>query len=385
MPAAVSVVVRSGGPRPIAPPPESFLANTVLRPSVVELAHPAAAANAVTAATFFGTVGAAVAMVSTRRRAGARGRNARLATRAVKNPVQLRDSDELEKYKIAFAAESAEEWQSGRVVGLERGDATTVLSVEVEASREHVPLVNAYRVPGQRLHLRFASDGADAILPVASPPPPHAANKQQLWQLKGDIFAGETKKAVQTISSKVVVDALYTGEDVPVDEGDEVQVGPFVGDGVNLRPVLGLFRARALAIFCDGTLEALCMLRAAVEATDCASELQLAERHSAIFCAPLAPGLPQSLRAWLDTAKMRFGCAESFLGADPLVEWDEVAAPFLRHVLRSGANCGAVVLGDPAFRTGILSRLTAAGIPPDLISTSADAARLSHVLEPEQV
>lgn len=332
-------------------------------------------------------------------RAAARGgRRGGLPLRAVKNPIVIggasektpdqmgkRSAEEMDRYKVQFAAEDAEEWQAGRVLAVERSAAGALLSVEVEASRELVPVRNSYRQPGQRAQLRLCSSDEAVALPVASAPPSLRSQRGQLWRLKGDLYAGQTKVLAAAESVKVCVDCLHSDPEVEIEPGAEVQVGPFTDEGLDLRPVLGLFQAPALLVFCDGKPASLCALRAALESENCSAELRLRDRSCAmLFCGP-APALPDSLAAWLAAVQERHHLAAALLDADPTgaESWQEAAVPAIRRLAELGEGAGALVLGSAGFAQEMASRLQAEGIK--LIATSGQVHKLARVVDPEQI
>lgn len=309
--------------------------------------------------------------------------------RAVKAPVVIegstgiRDANELNRYRVAFAAEGTEAWRPARVVAIEAGSSSTLVSLEVETSREYVALQRAYRAPGQHAQVRFNGSSEEVVLPVASPPPSLTASTGQLWRLKGDIYAGETKKEADTQSLPILVDVLVPNSQAAVKPGDEVRVGPFTDEGIDLRAIMARFQAPVLAIICDGSTEAVCTLRAAMEAENCASELQLRERAGVLlFCGPTS-GLPSTLTTWLSATQDRFLLALTELDADPLQSWAASAEPNIRGVVSAGERVGALVLGSPEFVKAISDKLSREGV--ELISSSGSVHPLARVVEPEQI
>lgn len=147
-----------------------------------------------------------------------------------------------------------------------------LVTVEVEASRERVPLRNAYVTPGQRAAVRLAG-GANLTVRLASPPPPQAVNAVALQMTKGDVFANETK-TVRELESVLVRWDLWVPEDGDTADlakavpGDALlEVGPCVGTGLNLKgPIVGVFTRPTLVVFVSGAGAA--TLRALIEASD---------------------------------------------------------------------------------------------------------------------
>lgn len=299
----------------------------------------------------------------------------------------MRDEAELNRYRVEFAAENTEEWRPGRVVSVDEGASGTLVSLEVEASREFVALKNAYRGAGQQAQVRFSKDedASTEAVPVASPPFSLAANNGQLWRLKGDIYAGTTKKEAVTKAANLTIEVLRPKDSPAVEPGDEVVVGPFIDDAIDLRPIMGLFQARAIGIFCDGSAEAVCHLRAALEAENCATELQLRERSFVmLFCGSAEGELPSTLSEWLSGAQERFGMAVSELDCDVDGEaWQSLAVPAIKRLEELGERLGALVLGSPSFVDSMSKRLSSEGV--SLIAKSGNVHQLARVVEPEQI
>lgn len=244
-------------------------------------------------------------------------------------------------------------------------------------------LANAHRAPGQRLQVRFAGE-TDEALALASPPPPLSGNKGQLWRLKGDIYAGQTKKEAETASYLRVIDVLRpTSASPQAEEGGEVQVGPFTDEGIDLRAIIGRFQAPSLALFCDGSIEAVGALRAVIESENNATELQLRNRVAVLlFCGPCS-GLPQTLSTWLAGVQEQHGFAVVELDEDPRSSWEPSAVPALRRLVELGENPGALVLGAPDFVEEMSKRLADEDVR--LISTSSMRQTLARVVAPEQI
>eukprot|EP00933_Yihiella_yeosuensis_P084176 TRINITY_DN98581_c0_g1_i1.p1 TRINITY_DN98581_c0_g1~~TRINITY_DN98581_c0_g1_i1.p1 ORF type:complete len:396 (+),score=103.05 TRINITY_DN98581_c0_g1_i1:73-1260(+) len=326
-----------------------------------------------------------------------RGQTSQVVCQSVKAPVKIdgapqnmRAEDELNRYRIAYAAEDAEPWRSGRVVNLEKGEAGVMLALEVDASREHVPLRDAYHTPGQRAQVCFdkteESKSNPEVVAVATPPLSLASSAPHLWRLKGDIFAGSTKQEVKTDTLNQILEVYLPSSAVAknIAEGDEVLVGPFTDEGMDLRPVLGRFQAPSVAIFCDGTPEAVCMLRAVLEAENCACELQIQERTCAmLFCSNSSTKLPRELEAWLQGSQERFGLAIADLGGEASSTWENSAKPAIQRLNQLGERLGALILGSPDFVKVMSSNLSAEGV--DLVATSMDKMPLARCVDSEQI
>lgn len=327
---------------------------------------------------------AAAASAASRGRSG----SSAIARRVIKAPVQIagapkfRDDAELNRYRVAFAAEDAEDWRKGRVLSIESGEAGALLVIQVEGSREFVALKQAYRAAGQRAQVRF--NGVEETLSIGSPPPDLHSSRGQLWRLKGDIYAGQTKKEAETESLPLRLLMFRPGgapENVKV--GDEVDVGPFTDEGLDLRPILARFQAPALAVFCDGSPEALCTMRAALLAENCATELLIRERTAILLFCQATSRLPASLGDWLenlqDTLPNLSLAEKNWTPSD----WQKAAGPTVNQLENLGERVGALVLGSPSFVADVSQKLKLEGVT--LISSSQTIHPLARVVEPEQI
>ena len=160
-------------------------------------------------------------------------------------------------YVAPFAADDQTDWWAASVTSVDDVVPSSVrlLTIDAEASRERVPLRNAYVTIGQRARVRVAG-GAEATLPVASPPWGAAANARALVAARGDVYAGEIKTVRDPVSLRVPLQVWVTPKSAPdlwrVAVGDPVDVGPFVGGGAALKPIAGAFAYPTLVIFVFG-------------------------------------------------------------------------------------------------------------------------------------
>ncbi|KAF8056346.1 psmg3 [Scenedesmus sp. PABB004] len=168
-------------------------------------------------------------------------------------------ADRYKWYEAKFAADDMPDWTPGRFVrASQEAPFVRLVTLEVEVSRERVPLRNAYKAAGQRAALRV-NGGEARSLPVASPPHPEALNQASLFLTKGDIFAGETKAAREPTSVLAEVSLLVNSKEAPevyaLGPDDIVSVGPFEGAGLDLRSsgVIGAFRFPTVVIFASGS------------------------------------------------------------------------------------------------------------------------------------
>jgi hypothetical protein len=205
-------------------------------------------------------------------------------TRPHQHPLHKRQADLLqfpdrdEWYVAKFAADDAPDWNPAELVANEPLiPGVRVLTLAVEASRERVPLRNAYTRPGQRAAVRL-SGGPVLTLRLASPPPPPGVNAVALQMTKGDIFANETKSVREPESVRVEWD-LWVPEDGDTADlakavpGESLlEVGPCVGTGLDLKgPIAAVFARPTLVLFVWGAGAA--TARALIEAAEGAGGL----------------------------------------------------------------------------------------------------------------
>ncbi|KAL0050332.1 hypothetical protein WJX82_009201 [Trebouxia sp. C0006] len=198
--------------------------------------------------------------------------------RVVSQAVATEDEEDLiqfqgrEKwYEAKFCADDAPDWNPATFLRKQRatpGLQTIVL--EVEISRDKVPIRNAYKHVGQRASVRVDS-GIDRELAVSCSPFPQRWNKEALYKVRGDLYAGAMKLHEDTLSITGELELLVDekdGEEIwNLTEGDSVEVGPFRGTGMNLRrDIQGMFAYPTLVIFCEGKA-GIAAAKALIEAT----------------------------------------------------------------------------------------------------------------------
>lgn len=314
----------------------------------------------------------------------------------------MRSEEEYARYRIEFAAKDAPEWQAATILSAEllpTGD--RLVDIEVEVSRQKVPLEHAYRMPGQRLRLRLpdAAEQDECELVVASPPPSLADNHQQLMNLKGDIFAGSTKSAIDVLGQKVILQAILPkNSDIASKLADsplplQVEAGPFAGSGLNILPLAPVFRNRALLLLCEESFASICSLRALVESADSASDLQLWHREGVLLMQFAAKDQTMAdsvskllddkrLDEWEDNRKVR---ALRVLG-----DIDDSVSDCIQNFLQvkgvEAVSAGALVLGSPEFTRIAIQRLTEdLGVERSQVVCSIDEAVFAEVVDPEQI
>mmetsp|Transcript_22804 Transcript_22804/g.53260 ORF Transcript_22804/g.53260 Transcript_22804/m.53260 type:complete len:422 (-) Transcript_22804:224-1489(-) len=314
--------------------------------------------------------------------------------------TKMRSEEEYGRYRVEFAADDAPEWREASVLAMEalpNGD--RLIDVEVEASRQIVPLKYAYRMPGQRLRLRLGDHEAVCELPVATPPPSLGDNHQQLMNLKGDIFAGSTKSAIDVVDSKVRLQAvLPSGSELAealslAELPMQVEAGSFGGLGVNVLPLAPVFRNRVLLMICEESCSSIATLRALIDSEDSASDLQLWHRDGTLLMQFAAKEESEAesclqlldnsrLDTWEEKYKVR-----SFRA---LGKFDESISECIRNFIQvkgvEPVSAGALVLGSPDFTKTAIQQLTSEiGLPRAQVICGIDEAIFAHVVDPEQI
>ncbi|EFN60149.1 expressed protein [Chlorella variabilis] len=184
-------------------------------------------------------------------------------------------------YLAKFCAQDQPDWNPARFVrSTQLGPGIREIVVECEVSREKVPLRNAYRQIGQRASVR-ANSGVSAEALPAAPPFPQSLNRDVLLRVRGDITANEIKTVKEEISVLAELPLVVREEDAPelykLSADDGVEVGPFVGGGLQLRgPVSAVFLFPTVVIFAESA--GIATARALIEAGSDPSGLNFTRR-----------------------------------------------------------------------------------------------------------
>lgn len=150
------------------------------------------------------------------------------------------------KYRSKVAGTETPEWNRARVVA--RRDLLPKLReiiLEVETSRELISLRNSYCAVGKTAQIKVKGSEPVVLVPSCAPFPAEEQH-DALLRLRGDLKAGQTKLPEDPIKVKNLLTLLVTPDDgeaydVQVEEeGTEeeklaVELGPFLGNGMNLR------------------------------------------------------------------------------------------------------------------------------------------------------
>ncbi|KAH7620598.1 hypothetical protein Ndes2526B_g04519 [Nannochloris sp. 'desiccata'] len=186
-------------------------------------------------------------------------------------------------YLAKFSADDQPDWNPATYVSsreLAPGVKEVILNVEI--SRERVPLRNAYKHLGQRAAIRV-NGGPEQFATPSTPPPELDLLRDGLLRARNDMTAGETKVAVEEGSRKIdislVVEDGVATELYKSGPGDMFEIGPFVGNGLDLRgPLAAFFIYPTLVIFCQSP-EGLATARALAAATSDVGGLNLKLRQ----------------------------------------------------------------------------------------------------------
>eukprot|EP00877_Chromochloris_zofingiensis_P007150 jgi/Chrzof1/2689/Cz11g25090.t1 len=191
--------------------------------------------------------------------------------------------DRMKWYEARFCADDMPDWYPGSYVRTEQvSPALRNVVIKAEINREKVPLRNAYKTAGQKARVRL-SNGVEHCLQVANAPHAEHFNKDPLFRVKGDMIANETKSVKEVPSIMAEVHLLVSNEEAPdiyaMTEEDSIEVGPFVGAGLDLRSsgLLAIFRYPTLVLFVEG--RGIATARALIESPSSVTNLGLEFRQ----------------------------------------------------------------------------------------------------------
>ncbi|GFR44771.1 hypothetical protein Agub_g6102, partial [Astrephomene gubernaculifera] len=216
-------------------------------------------------------------------------KSGRASVVAVRASVDIEEEDLLQVkdrhkwYEPKFCAEDQPDWNIGSFVSSQQvSPEYRLVTVEAEVSRERIPLRSAYKAAGQRACVRV-NNGVERHCTVASPPFPETVNELPLFKVRGDLFAHEIKLPREPISVKAELTLLVTRKEAPELYGmgpdDVVEVGPFGGEGLDLRgsPLMAIYQCPTIVIFVSG--RGIATLRALLESSPDVANLNLAFRR----------------------------------------------------------------------------------------------------------
>ncbi|CAM6083231.1 unnamed protein product [Calypogeia fissa] len=182
----------------------------------------------------------------------------------------LKKEREAKSFTIAETEQvTPQDWYTASVTKVE--DVATgvrCITLMAECSREFVKLDQAYRMSGQLVEVKVGEE-VTQVAP-SSEPFSDEINYTVLLKIRGDIPAGTTKLPAYSLSAKAPLDLHVTETDSPalfnVEEGSEVELGPFGTTGLDLRPILFLSRYPTILLFAQGN--GIAVARAILETKD---------------------------------------------------------------------------------------------------------------------
>mmetsp|Transcript_5010 Transcript_5010/g.9428 ORF Transcript_5010/g.9428 Transcript_5010/m.9428 type:complete len:346 (-) Transcript_5010:3-1040(-) len=161
-------------------------------------------------------------------------------------------------YESTYGGEDSPEWLPARFVRAEQlSPGVRNIVLEIEKSREQVKITNAHTKIGQKAQVKVAGGEVRKLVTASSPEDPDSPeNWAILLNLRGDTYAGSTKRVTDPISLKREVE-FYVTESEALDvynltEDTQVEVGPWVGAGIKLKELQGMFKYRTLLVFSAG-------------------------------------------------------------------------------------------------------------------------------------
>lgn len=198
----------------------------------------------------------------------------RAATSPSSEPVEdlWQIPDRHKWYEAKFAADDQPDWQPATFVSsrdLEQPGVRAV-TLNIEISRELVPLRNAYKHVGQYASVRM-NGGKEFLVPPMTPPFTPADIQQSLLKVRGDLAADEMKIETEEISERAEITLFVSRESAPelydANNTDLFEMGPFEGDGIDLKGgICAVFRYPAVVLFVEG--DGIATARALVQAND---------------------------------------------------------------------------------------------------------------------
>lgn len=172
--------------------------------------------------------------------------------------LDIRKLEERETwYTARFIADDAPDWNTATFVGTSpAANGYSIVELDIEISRERVPLRNGYRHVGQKAQIRVNS-GPELILRPCCAPFDLALQQESLYRARGDLVAGQTKTTIEptiiTARLQLLVEDKEAPELLGATAADTVEVGPFLGAGLNLRtPLVSMFAYRTVIMMAEG-------------------------------------------------------------------------------------------------------------------------------------
>lgn len=160
-------------------------------------------------------------------------------------------------YEAKFAADDQPDWQPATFISLEdRGPGMKELTLEIECSRELVPLRNAYKHIGQYARLRVNGGEESMLAPICGPVSPVSIRKS-LLRVRNDLAAGEQKVEVDPVTERRRITLLVGAEEAPElfksGISDLYEIGPFAGNGLDYGEIQAVFRYPTIVLFVNNS------------------------------------------------------------------------------------------------------------------------------------
>jgi len=183
-------------------------------------------------------------------------------------------------YEAKFAADDQPDWQPASLISSEDvGPGLRELTLDVETSREIVPLRNSYKFVGQKAAIRVQGGTEHAVFPTC-PPFPAYANKVSLLKVRGDLSSGQKKLPTEEVSERETLKVLVSRENDPelyaAGITELFELGPFQNTALDLQKgVQAVYRYPTVVMFVSG--EGIATAKALLTAKDRGLEPELRE------------------------------------------------------------------------------------------------------------
>lgn len=156
-------------------------------------------------------------------------------------------------YEAKFAADDQPDWQPATFISVQdRGPGLKELTLEIECSRELIPLRNAYKHVGQYACVRVNGGEENVVAPTCGPVSPTSIRKS-LLRVRNDLNAGEQKVEKDPVSERMRISFLIDADKSPEISksgiSDLFEIGPFVGSGLEYGEIQAVFRYPTIVLF----------------------------------------------------------------------------------------------------------------------------------------
>jgi len=186
-------------------------------------------------------------------------------------------------YEVKVAGTGKPEWLPAISVGsYQLAPGMRQVTLEVEMSREKVPLAGAYVGPGQTAAIKIGDSDTVHVGALATPPFTDKQMHKALMKLRGDTPTGETRTEAEAEWSQYErIDLVVSEQEQPelynLAPGDAVSNGHFRhGSGMDVSNVRGIYTYPTVLIFAEGT--GIATARAMIEAKNGYGGLALLSR-----------------------------------------------------------------------------------------------------------